>query len=122
MKAAAFGVDGLEIRDIAIPQPRSTQILVRVHYASLNRRDLTRAKGDEGTVPGLDWAGEVAEVGADVSEFRRGDRVMCMGSGGYAEYAVTEARQALPIPPGLDERAPAALPLALFRVRAPGSG
>jgi NADPH2:quinone reductase len=37
-----------------------------------------------------------------------------MGSGGYAEYAVTEARQALPIPPGLDERAAAALPLALF--------
>jgi NADPH2:quinone reductase len=49
-----------------------------------------------------------------VSEFSRGDRVMCVGSGGYAEYALAEAGQALPIPPALEERAAAALPLALF--------
>jgi NADPH2:quinone reductase len=114
MLAAAFGSQGLEIRELPKPQVRPTQILVRVHYASLNRRDLTRAKGDEGTVPGLDWAGEVAEVGAQVGEFEPGDRVMCMGSGGYAEYAATEAGQALKIPASLGFEQAAALPVPIL--------
>ena len=114
MKAAAFGSQGLEIRELPTPQVRPAQVLVRVRYASLNRRDLTRAKGDEGTVPGLDWAGEVADVGAEVKALKAGDRVMCLGSGGYAEYAVTEAGQALKIPASLDLETAATLPVAVL--------
>lgn len=114
MKAAVFGPQGLEIRELPKPQVKPTQILVRVHYASLNRRDLTRTKGDEGTVPGLDWAGEVAEAGAEVKHLRPGDRVMCMGSGGYAEYALTEAGQVLKVPQRLDLEQAATLPVAVF--------
>ncbi len=114
MKAAVYGAQGLELREAAKPEPKATQVIVRVRYASLNRRDLTRAKGDEGTVPGLDWAGEVAEVGAEVKDLKAGDRVMCMGSGGYAEYAVSEAAQALRIAPRLDFEKAATLPVALL--------
>lgn len=114
MKAAVFGAKGLEIRDIEKPRIKPGQLLVRVRYASLNRRDLTRAKGDEGTVPGLDWAGEVAQAGAGAEDFKAGDRVMCMGSGGYAEYAVAEAGQALRLPQSLSFEKAATLPVALF--------
>jgi NADPH2:quinone reductase len=114
MKAAALGPRGLEIRELPRPQVKPSQVLVRVHYASLNRRDLTRGKGDEGTIPGLDWAGEIAEAGAAVKHLKPGDRVLCMGSGGYAEYAVTEAGHALKVPPRLDLEQAATLPVALF--------
>jgi NADPH2:quinone reductase len=114
MKAAVFGAKGLETRDIERPRPGAGQLLVRVRYASLNRRDLTRGKGDEGSVPGLDWAGEVDEVGAGVNDFRAGDAVMCMGSRGYAEYALAEASQTLPVPKGVAPEKAATLPVALF--------
>lgn len=114
MKAAVFGAQGLEIRDVEKPRIEPGQLLVRVRYASLNRRDLTRAKGDEGTIPGLDWAGEVAEAGAEVKDFKAGDRVMCMGSGGYAEYAVAEPGQTLLLPGSLPFEKAATLPVALF--------
>lgn len=114
MKAAAFGPQGLEIREVAKPQVKPTELLVRVRYASLNRRDLTRSKGDEGSVPGLDWAGEVAEVGAQVKDFKSGDRVMCMGTGGYAEYAVAEAGQTLPLPKNFSYETAATLPVAVL--------
>jgi NADPH:quinone reductase len=114
MKAAVFGAKGLEARELERPRAGAGQLLVRVRYASLNRRDLTRSEGDEGTVPGLDWAGEVAESGAGVHEFKAGDAVMCMGSRGYAQYAVAEASQTLPVPKGLALEKAATLPVALF--------
>jgi NADPH2:quinone reductase len=69
--------------------------------------------GGPGTVPGLEWAGEVAEVGSEVEGVAVGDRVMCSGAGGYAEYAVTDHGRALPIPDGLSFETAATLPLAL---------
>ena len=114
MKAAVYGAQGLEIRDIAKPRIEPSQILVRVRYASLNRRDLTRAKGDEGKVPGLDYAGEVAEIGAEVTGFNAGDPVMCLAAGGYAEYAVAEPGQSLILPRGFSLEAAATLPAALL--------
>src|SRR5688500_10481409 len=114
MKAAVFGSNGLELGEIEAPRPKSGQVLVRVRYAGLNRRDLTRVAGDEGTVPGMDWSGEVAETGAGVAGFKAGDRVMCMGARGYAEYAVAEEAQCFPLPKGLDFESAATLPLALL--------
>lgn len=78
-------------------------MLVRVRYAGLNRRDLTRAPGDDGTIPGMDWAGERVDTG---------EPVMCMGAGGYAEYAVSGC--VLPLPHGVPMEQAAVLPLALL--------
>ena len=103
MKAAVFAKQGLELRDVSQPQPRDGEVLVRVRYAGLNRRDLTRAPGDEGSIPGMDWAGERVDTG---------EAVMCMGAGGYAEYAVSGC--VLPVPKGVSLEQAAALPLALL--------
>lgn len=97
MLAAIVTEAGVALREVPRPEPKPNEVLVRVRAASLNRADLGVAAGHmhgsiggPGTIPGLEWAGEVAAVGADVPGFKPGDRVMCSGSGGYAEYAVTD--------------------------------
>jgi len=103
MKAAVFAKHGLELRDVSQPQPKAGETLVRVRYAGLNRRDLTRSPNDEGQIPGMDWAGERADSG---------EPVMCMGASGYAEYACSAC--VLPVPKGVDLEQAAVLPLALL--------
>jgi NADPH2:quinone reductase len=105
MKAAVLGEKGLEIRDIPQPKPKPDEILVRVRAAGLNRAEVMMAagyrhgnQGGPGTVIGLEFAGEVVEVGAQAAGFRVGQRVMCSGNGGYAEYAVAEAGRSSAIP------------------------
>jgi NADPH2:quinone reductase len=98
MKAGVVGDKGLEIRDVPAPLPRPNEILVRVRAAGLNRAELAMASGHRhgnlggaGTVVGFEWSGEVVELGAAVpAGLKPGDRVMCSGSGGYAEYAVAD--------------------------------
>jgi len=122
MKAAVASENGLEIRDVPRPQAGPNQVLVAVRAAGLNRADLNAAKGagvasrdSWGKPIGLEWAGVVAEVGAGVSALRPGDRVMCSGSGGYAEYAVCDAARAMPIPrEAMSFESAAILPLALL--------
>ncbi len=66
------------------------------------------------TIAGLEWAGDVVAVGEAVQGVQAGDRVMCSGSGGYAEFAVTDAGQALPIPANnMTYEQAACLPVAL---------
>ena len=105
MKAAVVGDKGLEIREIPAPRPKPNEVLVCVRAAGLNRAELAMAAGHKhgplggaGAVIGLEWAGEVAEVGAEVSGIKPGDRVMCSGNGGYAEYAVTDWGRVAGIP------------------------
>ena len=95
MKAGVSSPNGLELRDIAQPVPKPNEVLTRVKACGLNRADLSAAKasfghGVMGAPLGLEWAGEVAAVGSDVKEFKPGDRVVASGSGGYAEYAVSD--------------------------------
>ena len=120
MKAAVVGEAGVEIRDIPVPKPKSNEVLVRIRAAALNRADLGLAAGHRhgplggpGTVIGLEWSGEVAEAGAEVTSLKRGDRVMCSGSGGYAEYAATDWGRVLPMPDGMSFEEAATLPVAL---------
>jgi NADPH2:quinone reductase len=119
MKAAVATENGLEIRDIPQPKPKPFEILVKVKAAGLNRADLAAAQGRGGhgavgATIGLDWAGEVVEVGAETKGgFRPGDRIMCVGRGGYAEYAVCDWGRALSIPDDMTFEHAATLPVAL---------
>ena len=120
MKAAVVGEGGIEILDIPAPRPKPNEVLVRVRAAALNRADLGVAAGHRhgalggaGTVIGLEWSGEVAEVGAEVTSIKPGDRVMCSGAGGYAEYAVTDWGRVMPMPRATSFEEAATLPVAL---------
>ena len=105
MKAAVIGRASVEIREVPKPSPGPEQVLVRVRASGLNRADLIMASGHmhgtaggPGTILGLEFAGEVAEVGSGVKGIKPGDRVMCSGGGGYAEYALADMGRAIPIP------------------------
>ena len=121
MKAAVTTDKGLEIRDVPAPQPSASQVLVKVRAAGLNRADLIvlsgrphGSMGGAGTVLGLEWSGEVVECGAEVQGLKPGDRVMCSGSGAYAEYAVTDWGRVSKIPANnMSYTQAATLPIAL---------
>jgi len=121
MKAGTASASGLTIIEVARPQPGEHQVLVRVSAAGINRADLNAAKGTGvasadayGKPIGMEWAGEVVEVGQNVSGIRVGDAVMCSGTGGYAEYAVTDQGRVMPVPEGMSMEQAAVLPLALL--------
>ena len=105
MKAAVIADSGVEIREVAKPTPAPNQVLVRVRAAGLNRADVIMASGrmhgsagGPGAVLGLEFAGEVEAVGGEVTGVKPGDRVMCSGNGGYAEYAVADWGRVAKIP------------------------
>lgn len=105
MKAVVVGGNGLEVRELDRPIPKPSEVLVRVRAAALNRADLMMAAGQRPgaagggiTVAGSEWAGEVVETGAEIAHVRPGDRVMCTGRGGYAEYAVSDLGRTVAIP------------------------
>ena len=101
--------------------PKPNEVLVKVKAAALNRADLTTASGlphgprrrDRRNRSGIEWAGEVVETGADVKDIWPGDRVMCSGNGGYAEFAVSDWGRVMPIPDGMSFEEAATLPVSL---------
>jgi NADPH2:quinone reductase len=112
----------LRLATIERPTPGPGQILIRVAAAGVNRPDIVQRKGAYPPPPGapetlgLEVAGEVV-VGA--GRWKAGDQVCALlGGGGYAEYAVCDARHALPIPAGLSLVEAAALPETAFTVYA----
>ncbi len=120
MRAMVVGTGGLELRDVPVPTPGPGEVLVRVRAAGLNRAELAMAAGHAhgalggaGAVIGLEWAGEVAGLGAGVEGVREGDRVLCSGNGGYAEYAVADWGRINPVPAGMGWERAATLPIAL---------
>jgi NADPH2:quinone reductase len=121
MKAGVASEQGLVMCDIPQPRPKPNEVLVKVKAASLNRADLAVARGmphgpssGVGVTVGLEWAGEVVEAGgAAEGSYRAGDRVMCSGNGGYAEYAVTDWGRVNPMPAGMSFETAATLPVAL---------
>lgn len=122
MKAAVVAEGSVQVQDVPEPRPKPNEVLVRVRAAGLNRADLGVAAGQAhgrmggpGTVLGLEFAGEVVEVGADVpGGIRPGQRVMASGNGGYAEYAVADWGRVSPLPDAnMGWEAAATLPVAL---------
>lgn len=114
--------EALRLAQAPRPMPGPGQILVKVAAAGVNRPDLIQRMGFYPPPPGapetmgLEVAGEVV-VGA--GRWSPGDKVCALlGGGGYAEYAVCDARHALPIPAGLSLTEAAALPETVFTVYA----
>ncbi len=106
-----------------LPAPGRGEILVRVEAAGVNRPDVAQRQGsypppkDASPVLGLEISGEVVSLGEGVSEFRPGDKVCALANGGgYAEYCVVPAGQALSWPKGYDAVRAAALPETFFTV------
>lgn len=114
----------LELIDAEKPTPKAGQILIRARHSSINPIDWKLASGKLRllipvkfpAIPGFDVAGEVAEVGPDVSEFRVGDRVHARVVGGTgassAEYVLAGVDVATRVPEKMPLDVAAALPLA----------
>ncbi len=110
----------VEAREAPVPSPGPGDLLVRVRAAGLNRADammaggsMHGARGGPGTILGIECAGEVASLGAEVTGFKPGDRVMCSGGGTFAEYTVVPAVRANLAPAGLDWRQAGSMPVAM---------
>lgn len=109
--AAPGGPEELRPAERAVPVPGHGQILIRVAWAGVNRPDVLQRMGSyapppgASDLPGLEASGEVAAVGAGVTRWQVGDRVCALlPGGGYAEYALTQADHALPVPEGMSLR------------------
>lgn len=119
---APGGVDVLELRDVERPSPLYGQVLVRVHATALNRADVMQREGRYPAppdapkdIPGMELAGEIAELGAGVTRWKLGQRVFgIVGGGAYAEYVVTHERLLAAIPDSIGYTDAAAIPEAFI--------
>ncbi len=115
--------DSMRVVDGAQPEPGPGEILIEVHYAGVNGPDLAQRQGRYPPPPGaspvlgLEVAGRVCALGQGVGEWKVGDMVTALvPGGGYAEYCVTPASHALPIPRGMGLAEAAGLPETWFTV------
>lgn len=106
-----------------LPVPGAGEILIKVAAAGVNRPDLLQRAGaypppkGASDLPGLECAGEIAALGPGVTKWDIGDQVCALlPGGGYAEYALTHADHALPVPGGLSMIEAAGLPETFFTV------
>ena len=113
------GVEGLEIREVAdTPHATLDRVRVRVRATGLNRADILQRMGrypappgHPQDIPGIEFAGEVSEVGDEVQMWKVGDRVFgIVGGGGQAQYVTVPASLLAPIPANLDWAEAAAVP------------
>jgi putative PIG3 family NAD(P)H quinone oxidoreductase len=117
------GPEVLEIREVPTPEPRGEQIRVRVRAFGLNRADLLQCRGvypappgAPADIPGLEYMGDVDQLGPDVTgPLKIGDRVFgIVGGGGQAEFVLTHERLAIVVPSHLDPAEAAAIPEAFI--------
>jgi NADPH2:quinone reductase len=115
--------DNLEIREVSNPpKPNDTEVLVRVKAAGLNRADLLQRKGlypapagYSSNIPGLEFAGEIVEIGDEVNSLKIGDRVFGITAGeAQAEYLIADETVLAKIPESLTYEEAAAVPEAFI--------
>ncbi|MBI4515501.1 MAG: NAD(P)H-quinone oxidoreductase [Deltaproteobacteria bacterium] len=121
MRAIVFDHSGdesvLHLGEVAAPPLGADDLRIKVHATAVNRADLLQRQGfypppaGASTLLGLECAGVVVEVGANVRGWQPGDRVMALlAGGGYAEEAVVDAGSAMPVPAALSDEEAGALP------------
>lgn len=120
---APGGPEVLQPVPLPRPAPGPGEILIRVRAAGVNRPDVMQRKGlypappGAPETPGLEVAGEVAALGPGVARWQAGDAVCALvPGGGYAEFCVAAADNALPVPPGLSFEQAGAMPETYFTV------
>ena len=106
----------LESRDVPEPQPGPGEIVVRMRAAALNRGEFNPRYLADGAekIGGHEAAGEVHALGASVSRVKVGERVMGRARGGFSEFAVMSAYEALPVPPAMSWEQAAGVPLVFL--------
>lgn len=117
------GPEVLHLAESPLPSVGERDVRIRVQAAGVNRADLMQRAGkyppppDASPILGLEVAGEIAEVGAAVAEWRVGDAVCSLThGGGYAEYVAVPAAHCLPVPKTFSMVEAAALPEAAMTV------
>jgi len=120
---APGGPEVLRVSQRAVPVPAFNEVLIEVAAAGVNRPDVLQRKGGyppppgASDIPGLEVAGTIVAAGAGVNEWKLGDRVCALVTGGgYAEYVAAPAPQCLPIPRDLTLIEAAGLPETFFTV------
>ena len=120
MKAYVYGPTGPVITDVTKPAPKGTQVLVKVRACGLNRADLGMTKGHThgsaggvGTVLGMEWAGEVAELGPQAKGIAVGDKIMGSGGAAFAEFTLVDHGRLFRAPSNMNFEEAATLPVAL---------
>lgn len=112
------GPEVLEIQDVPNTQPGPEEVLVRVQGTALNRADLLQRLGRYAAppgapqnIPGLEFAGEVAELGTNAHRWHKGDRVMGIVAGGaHAEFVTTHQDAVAAVPTNVERVAAGAVP------------
>ncbi len=117
------GPEALVAETRAVPLPGPGEVLVKIAAAGVNRPDVLQREGGypppkgASDIPGLEIAGTVAALGEGVNGIAIGEAVVALLSGGgYAEWAVVDARCVLPLPKGLSMVEGASLPETVFTV------
>ena len=120
---APGGPEVLRVTQRPVPVPAFNEVLIEVAAAGVNRPDVLQRKGGyppppgASDIPGLEVAGTIVATGAGVNEWRPGDRVCALVTGGgYAEYVAAPTPQCLSIPRGLTLIEAAGLPETFFTV------
>ena len=105
MKAVVVTEEGVRVQNVETPKPKENEVLVKVFACGLNRADLVvadggahGASGGPGTIVGMEFSGEIIELGSDVRNYSIGDRVMCSGTSAWAEYAIADHGRVIKIP------------------------
>src|SRR6266511_3935918 len=96
--SAPGGPEVLKLTERPVPQPKPTEVLIKVAAAGVNGPDIVQRKGlypapqGASDLLGLEVSGEIVAVGADAKRWQVGDHVTALtNGGGYAEYCVAEA-------------------------------
>jgi len=123
MKTYTLRVEGaqavLQAAEAEAPRHGPGQVLVKMHAAALNRGEFIPGGLVKGGAPkpaGMEGAGEIVALGEGVVHLQAGQRVMGRCAGAFSEFAVMDAREALPVPPALSMEQAAAVPLTFLVV------
>ncbi|OCX51597.1 zinc-binding dehydrogenase [Mucilaginibacter sp. PPCGB 2223] len=118
------GPEVLQLAERPVPGLKPGEVLVKVAAAGVNRPDVAQRKGNyppppgaSTEIPGLEIAGAVVELGADVNRWKTGDQICALVTGaGYSGYCAVPAGQCLPVPANLTLTEAASLPETFFTV------
>jgi putative PIG3 family NAD(P)H quinone oxidoreductase len=117
------GPENLLISKREIPQISKDELLIKVEAAGVNRPDIMQREGlyppppGASDIPGLEVSGQIVAINSNNSNFKAGDKVCALVSGGgYSSYCIAPIKQTLPVPEGLSYIEAAAIPETFFTV------